>query len=118
MLSSQRHRRSQPDAAGRPPIATLLGFAATVLATTVQILPLLLALALAPLIRGRLQTVLVLIDLWLLGELLATLLDPGYRFGSLLIERLVASGLQLGIGYAALAGWRQWRMGSTSVSAH
>jgi hypothetical protein len=105
-------------AAGRPPIATPLAFAATVLATTIQMLPLLLALALAPLIRGRLQTVLALIDLWLLTELLATLLDPGYRFGTLLIERLVASGLQLALAYTALAGWRHWRLRSTSVSAH
>jgi len=118
MLSWRRHRRSQPDAAGRPPIATPLAFAATVLATTAEILPLLLALALAPLIRGRLQTVLLLIDLWLLTELLATLLDPGYRFGTLLIERLIASGLQLAIAYVALVGWRHWRLGSTSVSAH
>lgn len=88
------------------------------LAATVQILPLLLALALAPLIKGRLQTALVLIDLWLLAELLATLTDPSYRFGSLLIERLVASGLQLTIAYGTLMCWRQWRLGSASVSAH
>lgn len=78
----------------------------------------LLALAFAPLVRGRLQTVLVLIDLWLLTELAATLLDPGYRFGTLLIERLFASGLQLAIAYAALVGWRHWRLRATSVSAH
>jgi hypothetical protein len=51
------------------------------LAATLQFLPLLLALALAPLVRGRLQTALVVVDLWLLSEVLATL-DPGYRFGS------------------------------------
>jgi hypothetical protein len=88
------------------------------MAATVQILPLVLALALAPLIKGRLQTALVLIDLWLLAELLATLTDPSYRFGSLLLERLVASGLQLTIAYAALICWRHWRLGSVSVSAH
>jgi hypothetical protein len=98
-------------------IGTLLVFVMATLAATLQFLPLLLALALAPLIKGRLQTGLVLIDLWLLSEVLATL-DPGYRFGSLLLERLIASALQLGLAYAALAGWRQWRMGQTSVSAH
>jgi hypothetical protein len=85
------------------------------LAATLQFLPLLLALA--PLIKGRLQAALVLIDLWLLSEVLAAL-DPGYRFGSLLVERLFASALQLAIAYAALAGWRQWRVGQTSASAH
>jgi hypothetical protein len=60
----------------------------------------------------------VLIDLWLLAELLAALTDPGYRFGSLLAERLIASGLQLTLAYGAVMCWRQWRMGSTSVSAH
>jgi hypothetical protein len=104
--------------AGSRPIGTLLIFVMATLAATLQLLPLLLALALAPLIQGRLQTALVLIDLWLLSEVLATMIDPGYRFGSLLIERLFASGLQLTIAYAALAGWRQWRLGQASVSAH
>jgi hypothetical protein len=96
----------------------MLTFVMATLAATLQLLPLLLALALVPLMKGRLQTVLVLVDLWLLSELLATVIDPGYRFGSLLIERLIASALQLTIAYAALTCWRQWRLGSTSVSAH
>jgi hypothetical protein len=96
----------------------MLSFVMATLAAMLQLLPLLLALALAPLIKGRLQTVLVLIDLWLLSEVAATLVDPGYRFGSLLLERLVASALQLTIAYAALACWREWRLGSTSVSAN
>lgn len=81
-------------------------------------LPLLLALAMAPLVGGRLQTVLLLIDLWLLTELLAALVEPEYQFGTLLLERLIASGLQLAIAYGALLCWRHWRLGSTSVSAH
>jgi len=96
----------------------MLSFVMATLAATLQLLPLLLALALAPLLKGRLQTVLVLIDLWLLSEVAATLVDPGYRFGSLLLERLVASALQLTIAYVALACWREWRLGSTSVSAN
>jgi hypothetical protein len=99
-------------------MAALLNFAMATLAATVQILPLLLAVALAPLIKGRLQTALVLINLWLLAELLATLTDPSYRFGSLLIERLIASGLQLTIAYGAVTHWRRWRLASASVSAH
>jgi hypothetical protein len=95
----------------------LLSFATATLAVTTEPIPLVLALALAPLIGGRLQTVLVLIDLWLLSELVA-LIDPGYRFGTLLAPRLVASALQLAIAYGALLCWRHWRLGSTSVSAH
>ncbi|MGH6918020.1 MAG: hypothetical protein ACREJ0_09985 [Geminicoccaceae bacterium] len=103
--------------AGSAPIA-MLTFVMATLAATFQLLPLLLALALVPLMKGRLQSVLVLVDLWLLSELLATVVDPGYRFGSLLIERVIASALQLIIAYAALTCWRQWRLGSASVSAH
>jgi hypothetical protein len=99
------------------PIASLLAFVAATLATTLQPLPLLLALALAPLLKGWLQTVLVLIDLCLLAELLATL-APGYHFGTLLVERLVASGVQLTIAYGALTCWRYRRVRSASVSAH
>lgn len=102
----------------RRPIDSLLSFATATLAVTTEPIPLVLALAMAPLIGGRLQTVLVLIDLWLLSELLAALLDPGYRFGTLLAPRLIASALQLTIAYAALLCWRHWRLGSTSVSAH
>lgn len=106
-----------PSDCGSRTIASLIAFATAIVATTLQFLPLLLALALAPLIKGKLQTALVLIDLWLVAELLATL-DPGYRFGTLLVERLVASGLQLTIAYGALMCWRYRRVGSASVSAH
>lgn len=102
----------------RRPIDSLLSFATATLAATTGPIPLVLALALAPLIGGRLQTALVLIDLWLLSELLAALLDPGYRFGTLLAPRLIASALQLTFAYGALWCWRHWRLGSTSVSAH
>lgn len=85
---------------------------------TAKPVPLLLALAMAPLVGGRVQTVLVLIDLWLLNEVLASLTDSDYHFGTLLAERLIASALQLAIAYGALLCWRSWRLGSTSVSAH
>ena len=51
-------------------------------------------------------------------ELLTTLVDPGYRFGDLLLARLVASGLQMGIGFAAILLWRRWRAGAESVTVH
>jgi hypothetical protein len=87
-------------------------------AASFALLPLALAFALAPLIKGRLQTALVLLDLWLLAEVAAALIDPGYPFGTLLLERLVASGLQLGLAYGALLGWRRWRAVTASVTAH
>jgi hypothetical protein len=96
----------------------LLSFATDTLRVTTEPVPLVLALAMAPLICGRLQTALVLIDLWLLSELLACLMDPGYRFGTLLAPRLIATALQLTIVYGVLICWRHWRQGSASVSAH
>jgi hypothetical protein len=60
----------------------------------------------------------VILNLWLFMELLTTLADPGYRFGALLLARLVASGLQIGIGFAAMVLWRRWRAGTESVTVH
>ena len=91
---------------------------ADVLRLTVDLLPLLLALSLARLVRGAAHATLVVLNLWLFMELLTTLVDPGYRFGALLLTRLVASGLQLGIAFAALLLWRQWRAWSESVTVH
>jgi hypothetical protein len=93
-------------------------FGADVLRLTVDLLPLLLALALARLVRGAAHAALVILNLWLFMELLTTLVDPGYRFGELLPARLVASALQIGIAYAALLLWRQWRARSESVTVH
>ena len=103
---------------GESPIITLTAFAMNMLAAVTDLLPLLAALALVPFAKGRLQTALVLVDLWLIAELLATLTDPGYRFGALLLERLVATGLQLTLAYGGLLYWRHWRQGAVSVTAH
>jgi uncharacterized membrane protein YvlD (DUF360 family) len=89
-----------------------------VVALTLQPLPLVLALGLALLIRGGLHAALSVVNLWLLTELAATVLDPGYRFGSLMLERLFASALQIAIASAALAAWRHWRTAASSVTAH
>ena len=49
-------------------------------------------------------------------ELLTTLVDPGYRFGDLLLARLVASCLHLALACGTLQLWRLWR--SESVTVH
>ena len=93
-------------------------FAMDVLRLTVDLLPLLLALSLARLARSAVHAALLVLNLWLFMELLTALVDPGYRFGELLLARLAASGLQLGIAFATLLLWRQWRAWSESVTVH
>ena len=96
----------------------MTAFGADVLRLTVDLLPLLLAVALARLVRGAAHAGLLVLNLCLFMELLTKLVDPGYRFGDLLLPRLLASALQLAIGYAALLLWRQWRAWTESVTVH
>ena len=96
----------------------MAGFAMEVLRLTVDLLPLLLALSVARLVRSPAHAALLVLNLWLFMELLTTLVDPGYRFGDLLLARLIASGLHIGIACAALLLWRQWRAWSGSVTVH
>jgi hypothetical protein len=77
----------------------------------------LLALTLATLIRGRLHAALVVVNLCLFMELVATLLDPGYRFGTLITPRLAASTLQVAAGFLLLWSWRQRRREDDSLTA-
>jgi hypothetical protein len=93
-------------------------FAMDVLRLTIDLLPLLLALSLARLVRSAVHAALLVLNLWLFMELLTTLVDPGYRFGDLLLARLIASGLHIGIGVAMLLLWRQWRAWTGSVTVH
>jgi hypothetical protein len=93
-------------------------FGADVLRLTVDLLPLLLALSLARLVRSPAHAALLVLNLWLFMELLTALVDPGYRFGALLLPRLIASALQIGIGFASLLLWRQWRAWTESVTVH
>jgi hypothetical protein len=58
------------------------------------------------------------LNLCLFMELLTTLVDSGYRFGDLLLARLVASGLQIGVAVAAIVLWRRWRSATESVTVH
>jgi hypothetical protein len=93
-------------------------FGTAVLGLTVDLLPLLLAFALARLVRSPVHAGLVVLNLWLFMELLTSLVDPGYRFGELLLPRLAAAALQIGIAGAALRLWRQWRDRCESVTVH
>ena len=94
-----------------------LDFGPEVMALTVQWLPLLAAFGLALLIRSPLHVLLVVLNLWLFMEIATTVLVPGYTFAALLWPRLVASALQVAIGWGVLILWRYWRMGTQRVTA-
>jgi hypothetical protein len=96
----------------------LLEFGAEVAVLTAQWLPLLTACGLAFLIRDALHALLIVINLWLFMELATTLLAPDYAFAALLWPRLVASALQIAIGYGGLMLWRSWRVGAERVTVH
>jgi hypothetical protein len=96
----------------------MTAFGTDVLRLTVDLLPLLLAFPLARLARGVANRFLVILNLCLFMELLTTLVDSGYRFGDLLLARLVASGLQIGVAVAAIVLWRRWRSATESVTVH
>jgi hypothetical protein len=57
-------------------------------------------------------------NLWLFMELLTTLVDPGYRFGDLLLPRFAASGLQMALACGVVLLWRHRRGASASVTVH
>jgi hypothetical protein len=97
---------------------TPVKFGAEVVALTVQWLPLLVAFGLAFLIRSPLHALLVVINLWLFMEIATTLLVPGYAFAAQLWPRLVASALQVALGWSGLMLWRHWRIGAERVTAN
>ena len=66
----------------------MTAFGANVLRLTVDLLPLLLAVALARLARSAAHAALVILNLCLFMELLTTLVDPGYRFSDTLHCRI------------------------------
>jgi hypothetical protein len=91
---------------------------AEVMALTAQWLPLLAAFGLAFLIRSKVHALLIVVNLWLFMEVASTLLAPGYAFAEQLWLRLVASGLQVAIGYGGVLLWRYWRVGAQRVTVH
>ena len=98
--------------------AGVLGFAADVMVLSIRLVPLMVALGLALLIRTKLHAVLIVANLWLFMELATTLFEPGYAFGSLLYPRLAASAVQVALGYGAVSLWQHWRNGAERVTVH
>ena len=88
------------------------------MALTFQWLPLLVAFGLALLIRSPIHAVLIVVNLWLFMEIATTLFQPGYVFADLLAPRLLASALQVALGFAGVMMWRYWRVRSERVTAH
>ena len=95
-----------------------LEFGADVMALTTQLLPLLVAVGLACLIRSKVHALLIVVNLCLFMELATTLLASGYAFAELLWPRLVASVLQVAIGYGCVTLWRYWRINAERVTVH
>jgi hypothetical protein len=98
--------------------ASLFVFGVEVVRLTAEPGPLLVAVALAFLIRSTLHGVLIVANLWLFMELVSTMLEPGYAFGGLLYERLVASAFQVALAYGAVTFWRHWRVGAERMTVH
>jgi hypothetical protein len=96
----------------------MTAFGADVMQLTLDPFPVLLALPLVRLLRTPAHAALVVLNLWLFMELLSTLIDPGYRFGGVLLARLVASGLHLVIACVMIQLWRYWRYRTESVTVH
>ena len=96
----------------------MTAFGADVLQLALDPLPVFLALPLVRLLRSPAHAALVVLNLWLFMELLTTLVDPSYGFGGVLLPRLVASCLHLGLACATLQVWRYWRYRTESVTVH
>jgi hypothetical protein len=96
----------------------MTAFGADVWQLTLDPFPVLLALPLVRLLRTPAHAALVVLNLWLFMELLSTLVDPGYRFGGVLLARLVASCLHLAIACVVMQLWRYWRYRTESVTVH
>jgi hypothetical protein len=93
-------------------------FGGEVLHLSIDLVPVLLAIPLVRLVRGPAQATLVVLNLWLIMELLTALVDPGYRFGDLMLPRLASSALHTAFAFGAIELWRRWRVRTGSVTVH
>jgi type VI protein secretion system component VasK len=98
-------------------VAQGIGFTTHVMELLGNVTPFTLACILALMIRSKLQAVLVVVNLCLLMELIATMVEPGYHFGDQISVRLVASAIQVAVAYGAITWWRSRRVESESVTA-
>jgi hypothetical protein len=97
---------------------TLWEFGVTVVDLTTDLVPFLVALLLASLVRNRIDGALAVINLCLLMELVATIANPDYRFISLIAPRLLACLLQMFLACYLVAYWRQRQRRLRSMVAH
>ena len=99
-------------------VSTPLEFVPEVATLTTNGLSVLLALMLVRLIESKTHAVLVVINLWLLMEIVAVMIDPTYRFASLWWERLAAVAVQVALVYWMVVWRREKRLDSRSIAAH
>lgn len=85
----------------------MIDFAIGLIGAGTSVPSILLALALAPRLSGRLVVVLAIIDLWLLLEVVEALAQPDYGFGSHAVPRLVASAAHVTLAMAVFRRWQQ-----------
>ena len=97
---------------------TLWEFGVTVVDLTTDLVPFLVALFLASLVRNRMDGALAVVNLCLLMELIATIANPDYRFISLIAPRLLACSLQMSGAYYLVSWWRQRQKRLRSMAAH
>ena len=97
---------------------TLWEFGATVVDLTTDLVPFLVALFLASLVRNRIDGSLAVINLCLLMELVATIANPDYRFVSLIAPRLIACIFQITAAYLLVSFWRERQKRLRSMAAH
>ncbi len=97
---------------------TLWEFGVTVVDLTTDLVPFLVALFLASLVRNRIDGSLAVVNLCLLMELVATIANPDYRFISLIAPRLLACVFQMIAACFLVTLWRQRQKRLRSMSAH
>ncbi|MGH1478351.1 MAG: hypothetical protein ACRBM6_06425 [Geminicoccales bacterium] len=97
---------------------TLWEFGITVVDLTTDLVPFLVALFLASLVRNRLDGVLAVANLCVLMELIATIANPDYRFISLIAPRLIACVFQMFAACFLVALWRQRQRRLRSMATH
>jgi hypothetical protein len=97
---------------------TLWEFGVTVVDLTTDLVPFLVALFLASLVRSRIDGGLAVVNLCLLMELVATIANPDYRFISLIAPRLLACVFQMFFACYLIASWRQRQRRLRSMVAH
>lgn len=97
---------------------TLWEFGVTVVDLTTDLVPFLVAICLASLVRNRIDGALAVINLCLLMELIATIANPDYRFISLIAPRLLACVFQMFAACFLVTLWRERQKRLRSMAAH